>query len=77
MSMTLKKFYLTEPQLEFLQELVEKDGSNVSEHVRLAINEYIERLKDRAINASPSRSKIKVTILGKEEDIDGLEQTGI
>jgi hypothetical protein len=44
MVMILKRQYLTSEQVEYLEK-VSTDRVNFSEHVRRAIDQYIERLK--------------------------------
>lgn len=58
--MLRKEFYITEEQQAFLEVLGE---ISVSEHIRRALDEYIERRKDKP---STSASKMKVYKEGKE-----------
>lgn len=49
--MIRKNFYLTEEQAAFLKH---KKDISVSEHIRRAIDEYIEKLKNNSSSVSPS-----------------------
>lgn len=49
--MIRRHFYLNQEQIDFLKKL----PGNISEHIRRAIDDYIEKLK--AFNASASQSK--------------------
>lgn len=54
MHMVRKHFLLTPEQIQSLSEL---DGLTPSEHIRRAIDEYIERRKRSYVSISPSKSK--------------------
>jgi len=54
--MKRKDVYITDEQVVFLTEL---DGT-VSEHIRRAIEEYIQRLKNIKMTASASTSERRV-----------------
>lgn len=44
-------FFLTEKQLDFLKDL----PGTVSENIRIAVNEYIQKLKGENVSASQSK----------------------
>jgi len=45
--MKLYTLYLTEPQLETLKAMARKSGGNVSEIIRRAVDEYVERKREQ------------------------------
>lgn len=50
--MLRKNFYVTKDQLEFLKK---HDLLTVSEHIRRAIDNYIDKLKNQNATTSPSK----------------------
>lgn len=71
--MIRKHFYLTKDQNDFL-EYISKTTVSVSEHIRNAIDEYIDRKRKEGVHAQVSPSKMKVFHHGKEVEwkIDNL-----
>lgn len=57
--MLRKNFYLTEEQVSFMEDIEREQGLTVSEQIRIAINNYIEKTKKiRLNNISSSSSKL-------------------
>ena len=52
--MRRKDVYITDEQVIFLSEL----GGTISEHIRRAIDEYIQKIKNRDITTSMSKNII-------------------
>jgi len=50
--MIRKDLWLTNDQVRFLRKL----EGNMTEHIRRAIDEYIERMKDLQVSKSPSKT---------------------
>lgn len=54
MTLVRKNFYITPEQVEYL---IGINKLTISEHIRRAIDEYIERLKNLNVSASQSQRK--------------------
>lgn len=54
--MKLRKFYLSYPQDNFLKKISGLSGLSVSEHIRIAIDEYIIKKQREKLNISTSSS---------------------
>jgi len=53
--MVLKHIYLSGGQVDFLEGL---DGLSVSEHIRRAIDDYIQKKRERNVATSPSKKGV-------------------
>lgn len=54
--MKRRNFYLSEEQIEFLKKL---DDLTISEHIRRAIDQYIQELQPKNVSSSASTIIIK------------------